>query len=185
MPKDCASSILLSLRQIIRSIDRHNKQLSGTHKLTVPQLVCLRQLLIGGPSPIGQLATAVCLSKATLTGIIDRLEGKGLVFRDRSLEDRRKVVLRLTEEGTRMAQNMPWPLQERFKVSLASMSQEEIELMDATLKKLLAMMEVPDLEVWPYGGEDAVPPDAEILPPAAEAVEPTTLQDMGNEHTKN
>ena len=77
MTTDYASGILLLLRQIIRSIDRHNKQLSRATNLTVPQVVCLRQLLIEGPRPISRLAAEVCLSKATLTGIVDRLEAKG------------------------------------------------------------------------------------------------------------
>ena len=75
------------------------------------------------------------------------------------------VFLTLTDEGERLAREMPWPLQERFKVSLGSMDREEIEQMGETLKKLLDMMEAPDLEIWPYGGEDAVPSDAEIMTP--------------------
>lgn len=166
METDYASSILLSLRQIIRSIDKHNKQLSGSSNLTIPQLVCLRQLLIDGPRPIGELAAAVCLSKATVTGIIDRLENKELVHRDRSTTDRRKVVLSLTDKGATLARNMPWPLQERFKVSLSSLDSTKIKLIDDTLKSLLEMMEAPEIEIWPYGGEDAVPSDAEILIPS-------------------
>lgn len=166
MEKDYASSILLSLRQIIRSIDRHNKQLSSSSNLTIAQLVCLRELLIDGPRPIGELAAAVCLSKATVTGIIDRLEKKELVHRDRSTTDRRKVLLSLTEKGATLARSMPWPLQERFKVSLASLDIENIEIIDATLKRLLKMMEAPAIEVWPYGGDDAVPQDAEIVIPS-------------------
>ncbi len=165
METDYSSSILLSLRQIIRSIDRHNKQLSSSSNLTIPQLVCLRQLLIDGPRPIGELASSVCLSKATVTGIIDRLENKELVHRDRSTTDRRKVVLSLTEKGASLAKNMPWPLQERFKVSLSSLDSTNIKLIDDTLKNLLEMMEAPAIEIWPYGGEDAVPVDAEIILP--------------------
>ena len=168
METDYASSILLSLRQIIRSIDRHNKQLSNSSNLTIPQLVCLRQLLIAGPRPIGELAAGVCLSKATVTGIIDRLEAKDLVHRTRSTTDRRKVVLSLTDKGADLAKNMPWPLQERFKVSLATLDEANIKLIDDTLKSLLEMMEAPEIQVWPYGGEDAVPSDAEIFIPHKE-----------------
>lgn len=164
MNKDYADSILLSLRQIIRSIDKHNKQLSSSRSLTVPQLVSLRQLLIKGPRPMGQLANEVFLSKATLTGIIDRLEKKGLVKRERSTEDRRKILIALTQQGKEMSESMPWPLQERFAASLSSLNDDDIDLIDVTLKKLLDMMEAPDLAVWPYGGEDAVPANAEILP---------------------
>ena len=168
MTKDYAGSILLSLRQIIRSIDKHNKQLSSSRNLTVPQLICLRQLFVEGPRPMGRLANEVFLSKATITGIVDRLEKKGLVKRERTDMDRRKVTICLTPEGTALAEAMPWPLQERFAESLSSLRDEDIELIDHSLKKLLDMMEAPDLEVWPFGGEDAVPEGARIITPGEE-----------------
>jgi DNA-binding MarR family transcriptional regulator len=74
-------------------------------------LVCLRQLLLEEEMTLGALARAVYLSQATVTGIIDRLFDKDLISRERSTEDRRKMKVRLTEKGARMANDMPWPLQ--------------------------------------------------------------------------
>lgn len=159
MTQDYAGSILLSLRRIIRSIDQHNKQLGRRYELTVPQLVCLRQLLVDGEMTPGRLAKAVYLSQATVTGIIDRLLDKGLVSRERSTQDRRKILVRLTDEGIQMANEMPWPLQERFSKSLAGLKLEEIEQIDTMLKRLVKMMEAPPLPVWAYGPSEAVAPD--------------------------
>jgi DNA-binding MarR family transcriptional regulator len=160
-----ANSILWSLRRIINSIDKQNKQLSRSANLTIPQLVCLRQLLQEGELPIGELAKRVSLSKATLTGVIDRLEAKGLVHRERSSADRRSVYLSLTEKGRERAENMPWPLQERFATSLASMSEQDVEKIDSALKTILEMMEAPKEDVWPYGEEVSVGGDAGLLAP--------------------
>ncbi len=159
MPTDYAGSILLSLRRIIRSIDQHNKQLGRRYELTVPQLVCLRQLLVDGQLTPGQLAKAVYLSQATVTGIIDRLVDKGLVNRERSSLDRRKMLVQLTDRGTQMANDMPWPLQERFSQSLADLKGEDIEQIDTMLKRLVEMMEAPSLPVWVYGPSEAVAPE--------------------------
>lgn len=159
METDYAGSILLSLRRIIRSIDRHNKQLGRRYELTVPQLVCLRQLLADGEMAPGKLAKAIYLSQATVTGIIDRLEAKGLVNRERSTMDRRKISVRLTQRGAKLASDMPWPLQERFSKSLASLDTEDIEQIDTMLKRLVAMMEVPALPIWAFGPSDEVAPD--------------------------
>lgn len=148
MKTDFAGSILLSLRRIIHSIDQHNKELGRRYELTVPQLVCLRQLLMDGELTPGHLAKKVFLSQATVTGIIDRLEAKGLVIRERSSVDRRKVVVRPTKRGVLMANDMPWPLQERFSKGLAELQEAEIEQIDIMLKRLVVMMEAPAMPVW-------------------------------------
>lgn len=146
--RDIADSILLSLRRISRAIDQHNKQLSDRYKLTVPQLVCLRHLLIQGAGTPGELARGVCLSQATVTGIVDRLEAKGFVLRQRSHTDRRKQHISLTEKGQVLASDMPWPLQERFAQSLAALEAEDLERIDATLQRLVCMMEAPQVDPW-------------------------------------
>lgn len=145
-----SDSILWSLRLIIRSIDKHNTYLSHCCKLTLPQILCLKHLLTHGPQAIGQLAQAVYLSKATLTGIIDRLETKNLVRRDRSSQDRRKIMITLTQEGDAAARNMPWPLQERLRKRLSSLSKPDIQQIDETLRRILEMMEAPSPEALEY-----------------------------------
>ena len=150
-----AANILQSLRRIIRSIDQHNKQLGKEYKMTVPQLVCLRQLdNQEGPVTTGNLAKQVYLSQATVTGILDRLERKGLITRERSTIDRRRVFVSLTQAGIKLNEEMPWPLQERFAQSLGLLSDEEQEQFDTMLKNLVEMMEAPKMPVWPYGIHD-------------------------------
>jgi DNA-binding MarR family transcriptional regulator len=46
-----------------------------------------------------QLSTATLVTKGTLTGVLDRLEGKGLIQRDGVESDRRRTKIRLTEKG--------------------------------------------------------------------------------------
>jgi DNA-binding MarR family transcriptional regulator len=127
--------------------------------MTVPQLVCLRQLAQNSEVTAGYLARTVFLSRATVTGILDRLERKGLIVRTRSVKDRRKVFVGLTPAGHKLTEEMPWPLQERFAQSLASLSDEEQKRFDTMLKRLVEMMEAPELAIWPYGCADTVPPE--------------------------
>jgi hypothetical protein len=58
-----------------------------------------------------------------------------------------------------MAHDMPWPLQERFSKSLAALKTEDIEQIDAMLKRLVQMMEAPPMPVWAFGPSEAVAPD--------------------------
>ncbi len=147
-----AESILRSLRRIIRAIDQHSRRLSRKFNLTVPQLVCLRQLTVPGPSTPGNLASKVFLSQATVTGILDRLEARNLIRRERTDPDRRRVTVSLTDSGRRLAREMPWPLQERFAARLAAMAPREQEEIDQVLKQVVDMMEAREIDAWPIVG---------------------------------
>lgn len=157
MERNTADGIMLSLRRISHAIDQHNKQISDQFKFTVPQIMILRHLLVHGACTPGSLAKAVFLSKATVTGIVDRLESKALITRARSSEDRRKQFIELTDEGRSMAGSMPWPLQERFANSLARLDSEELRHIDETLRHLVTMMETPspDQVETPNGADES------------------------------
>jgi DNA-binding MarR family transcriptional regulator len=81
--------ILQALRRIIRAVDIHSHKLSTQHKITGPQLACLMAIKEEVPLTSGNLAKKVYLSPSTVVGIVDRLEEKKLVKRNRSSKDRR------------------------------------------------------------------------------------------------
>ncbi len=54
------------------------------------------------PLPMGQLAGALACDASNVTGLVDRLESRGLVQRRPSAEDRRVKVLSLTPMGARL-----------------------------------------------------------------------------------
>ena len=66
---------------------------------TMPQLKVLLCLYIHGPYRMADLASALAVSTPTVTGIIDRLVGHGLVFRNHDVNDRRVVTCQLSPEG--------------------------------------------------------------------------------------
>src|SRR5690554_7088899 len=92
--------VLVALRRVIRATDMHSKYLAKTTGLTAPQILLLQTLRDRGQVTIGELAQDMSLSQATVTTILDRLEKRGLVYRQRSQSDRRKVHAYLTESAT-------------------------------------------------------------------------------------
>jgi DNA-binding MarR family transcriptional regulator len=58
---------------------------------------CYALLRIEGPMTPGEIAQSMKLATGSVTVLVDRLEGRGLVVRDRHPEDRRKVIVRLAE----------------------------------------------------------------------------------------
>ena len=142
-------SILTSLRKITRAIDLHSRKLAREFKLTGPQVVCLRHLRHVGTTMPSVLSKEVSLSQATITGILDRLEDQDLIQRDRDLKDRRRVNLKLTDHGMKIASSVPVPLQDRFADSLAKLPEENRAIIDTVLKQVVGMMEAKELEAAP------------------------------------
>lgn len=138
--------VLRALRRIVRAIDLHSRRLEHEVGLTGPQLICLRVLGQRGPLTAGDLARAVDLSQATLTGILDRLVKRRLVQRRRSTRDRRRVTITLSAEGQRVVATAPSPLQTRFAERLAALPERTQARLCATLEQVVGMMDAESLD---------------------------------------
>jgi len=141
MDYDPMKDLFMDLRRIMRAMDVYSRQLSGSHGLTGPQMLCLREIAEQGSLTTGALALAIALSPATLTGILDRLEVRGLVSRERRPEDKRRVLVSLTALGRQMSQELPSPMQERFSDLLQELSSEEQAVIRKALNRVAKMME--------------------------------------------
>lgn len=142
-------SIVRSLRRIIRAVGLYSRELLRRRNLTAPQLATLRQLRRSGPLSAGELARGISVSQATVTGIVDRLEQRNLLTRARDSEDRRRVVIDLTELGYDAVSTSPPPLHERFMLRLDELSAGEREEIDRVLCLIVEMMEAEEVEAAP------------------------------------
>lgn len=83
-----------------------------------------------------ELASRTLITKGTLSGVIDRLQMRGLVVREAIEGDGRRVLVRLTEEGDWLFDRI-FPahveyLEERF----ADFTSEELDVFDAQLRRV-------------------------------------------------
>jgi DNA-binding MarR family transcriptional regulator len=67
--------------------------------LTEGQLILLEYLLLHDPVKPSDLIQYLSTTPAAITTLLDRMEKSGLIARERDLEDRRIVWIRLTEKG--------------------------------------------------------------------------------------
>lgn len=65
-----------------------------------------------GPCPVSQLTRVFGHKPSTLTGMLDRLEEKGLLTREPNPDDRRSTLVRVTEDGGRVATELRGMLEE-------------------------------------------------------------------------
>lgn len=147
--KDYELMILTAIRRVIRSVDKYSRKINTEFGLTTPQLLCLDALNKNSHIMTKELAKNVNLSESTVNGIVDRLEAKGYLTRNRSKEDRRKVFLLLTNEGRIVIHKTPSLLQDRFLSALAELDKDEIESITRSLGLIAELMEAEDLDVSP------------------------------------
>lgn len=85
--------------------------------LSLIQLIVLTVLETDGPLPMRRLAEALDVSDASATGIVDRIEKRGLVERRHGTEDRREVLVQLTDRGGAVFHD----LQQRRRARIAAL----------------------------------------------------------------
>ncbi|MFG2861214.1 MarR family winged helix-turn-helix transcriptional regulator [Streptomyces sioyaensis] len=90
--------------------------------------------------PVGRLAAGAEVSVPTATRMLKQLEAKGLVTRQRSPEDERRVVIRLTEEGARRLAAMQRALQERQSRALSHLTPQECRTLAGQLHWLAGVI---------------------------------------------
>ncbi|HSG88183.1 MAG TPA: MarR family transcriptional regulator [Pseudomonadales bacterium] len=141
--------VLVALRRIMRATELYSKQLSRIAGLTAPQLLIMQAIHDSGDVTIGTIARAASLSQATVTTILDRLEKRGFVYRERSTVDKRKVHAHLTEAGAAALEAAPTPLQQSFVERFQVLQEWEQTLITSSLQRIADMMDAGEIEASP------------------------------------
>lgn len=103
-PTDSSERLELALAHLqdeLNAADRETARNLGVG--SADDLQILRTLAADGPQRVGSLARSRRSSKATVSARLDRLEKRGLISRERLVEDRRSVAATLTETGAAAA----------------------------------------------------------------------------------
>ncbi len=141
--------LLVSLRKVIRAIDLYSRKLNKETGLTSPQLIVLQEIAACDGLMVKDIAQQINLSSATVTSILDRLESRKFVIRERSAIDKRKVGLHLTPIGKQMIADAPMPLQDHFISRFETLEEWEQTQMLSTMQRIAKMMDAEDIDAAP------------------------------------
>ncbi|MDN5925760.1 MAG: MarR family transcriptional regulator [Hyphomicrobiales bacterium] len=123
---------------ILRKANQRHIAIFAKHigDLTPPQFAALARLAEIGEASQNQLGTMVAMDAATIKGVIDRLKARGLVVLSAHKEDRRRLVVSLSDEGRAMIEKL-LPLAERITAeTLAPLNGRETTAFLKLLAKL-------------------------------------------------
>lgn len=152
------NQILVAIRRISHSVEVHSRFLWQEFGLTAPQLGTLRELQDRTEGTPTQIAEWMSISPATVAGILKRLHERKLIHRDRDQEDGRSIVVRISEEGKRLAAEAPSLLRDNFRCNLRRLESWERTQILSVLQHVACMMNAEDLDHAPFLGTE--PPEA-------------------------
>jgi MarR family transcriptional regulator, temperature-dependent positive regulator of motility len=135
---DMAGHLIRRLHQQSTQVFQAQTQAAG-FDLTSVQFAALDA--IAGEPGVDQarLAEAISFDRATIGGVIDRLEQKGLVRREVSASDRRARVLQLTPEGHALLRAVRPVVEDLQRDILGALSPQEQDRLLALAKKALRL----------------------------------------------
>ncbi len=141
--------IVGAIRRLIRAVSIDSVKMSRQFSLTAPQSGVIRCLAGTGAISSAALSRELYVTPSNITGIIDRLERKGLVQRVRKADDRRVILIQLTDEGRKLSRGLPDPIEIRLIAGLSELPEKEIRKLDASLDKIIDILDAKELEDSP------------------------------------
>lgn len=126
------------VHQVLGSMRRDIEARMAAHDLTAAQWLPLWKLKLSPQVTSQAIAREANIDAGSMTRLLDRLEAKGLLDRERSATDRRVVNLALTPAGEAVAQHVPHVLAEVNNQYLRGFSADEWHQLRGLLERMLA-----------------------------------------------
>lgn len=145
------TEILIKIRKIVRSINLESKKIQKEYGVSIPQVLCLNYLYgsTNYQATQGEIRKFMNLNSSTVSGIINRLEVRGLVARLPKSGDKRVVNIALTSKGDMLLKKIPPLLHEELTKKLQKLDAETIEQIEKSLELLINILEISEIEASP------------------------------------
>jgi DNA-binding MarR family transcriptional regulator len=144
--------IVLNFSEIFKLINLLNKKYEKLQRmvvkeedLTPPQYSILTELWKSDGKQFKELASACCCSPSTITGIVDNMEKKELVYRENNPDDRRSLLVKLTNKGKEI-KNITPPIKFLLRNCCDDFTAKDVEELTNLLKKLSNSIELDELD---------------------------------------
>jgi DNA-binding MarR family transcriptional regulator len=127
--------VYLSLLRTVEQLSRGVAETLNRADLTPTQYNALRILRGAGDAgaSCSEVSERMVTKDSDVTRLLDRLEARELISREREAKDRRRVVARITEEGLRVLAELDGPVVETHRRQLGHLGEKQL----ATLGRLL------------------------------------------------
>jgi MarR family transcriptional regulator, organic hydroperoxide resistance regulator len=129
------------LWEMNHALAKTSKRMKARFGVTGPQRLVIKIVANVPNISAGRLAQILHLHPSTLTAILIRLEARRLLVRAADPRDRRRITLRLTAGGRRLAGASSGEVEQAVKRVLANSRKADIEATRAVLRRLIEVLE--------------------------------------------
>jgi DNA-binding MarR family transcriptional regulator len=129
---------VLNIVRTAEVLNQHNSAFLREYQLSGAQYNVLRILRGAGPTgaTCSQIGERMITRDPDITRLLDRLEARGLLNRERSKEDRRVVVTKISAEGLVLLRSMDAPLRKLLRDRMGRMGKASLESLIGQLEQV-------------------------------------------------
>ena len=149
--------ILDSFRRIVRVLRESSRAAENSFGLSGAQLFVLQTLSRHPEVSLNELAELTRTHQSTVSVVVSKLVDRGLIKRESSRDDARRLVLRLSSDGKALLKKAPGAAQERLIEAIEALNATPRAELARLLTKLVESMEVADQDPGMLFDED-IPP---------------------------
>jgi MarR family transcriptional regulator, organic hydroperoxide resistance regulator len=136
--------VLKKFRLVFRSAKKHFQWVEQRCGVSGAQLWAMWELGERPGMRVSELASALSIHQSTASNMLDKLDGRSLIRRERSEHDQRVVKLFLTESGREVVAKAPQPARGVLVAALDGMPTESLCELEKQLDALIQGMKVRD-----------------------------------------
>jgi DNA-binding MarR family transcriptional regulator len=129
------------MRRVVRATEAYRRVTSEVMGIGLTETITASELHYHGPLTPSVLAERLGLTSASVTAVIDRLTGLGLVTRRRHPDDRRSVIVELTEAGAEKLSAMVDMFTADIREGIREAGPAHVEELDRLLEQVATHLE--------------------------------------------
>jgi len=129
------SNEVILVRELSKWIILFHSEVAASKGFTIQEFTCLESVHRSGSTTPGDLAKITGLTSGAITNIIDNLESKNFVYRERDKEDRRRVFIKPNKERQQEIEAMFEPMARNFDSLFSEYSKADLQLIMGCISK--------------------------------------------------
>lgn len=146
MREECMRSVVQGLRVVFRSIQEHSRWVEKQCGVSAAQLWTMWEMHARPGMRVSELSRALSIHQSTASNLLDKLERKELIRRERRGPDHRVVQLYLTAKGRDLVEHAPRPAQGALSNGLMALPDPVLAGLNDHIAALVKAMDLADHE---------------------------------------
>lgn len=136
--------VLKRFRIIYGSVRQHSREVEQSCGVTGSQLWILQEVANTPEIGVSELAERLSIHQSTCSQLVEKLVIRGLIIKERSKEDQRRVGLCLTKEAAQILQNAPGPAEGVLPEALQALPESALLSLDKSLIEVISQLRIRD-----------------------------------------